>query len=252
MPRRRPSILGRNDDPRPLYYRLEAVLRGRIDSGEDPVGVSLPSERELAQIYSVSRITVRRAIETLVGDGLLRRVRGRNGGTFVLRQSRLAKRFAAGLLDRVAPAARVNSVTVLAFEFRRCPAELTQRLGVGSSEEIRYIERVMSTPAGPIVHVRDYMPGPLGRRLERNDIDRSLVKPLVKSMGGKIDSVEEETEACLADSRVAGLLGVNASSPLLRVTRRFASANGRCVYLSVLLISGRYRIAVTLPEASMN
>lgn len=252
MPRRPLSASARSPGPTPLYYRLESILRNAIDSGEYSIGVSLPPERELGELYGVSRITVRRAIETLVRDGLLRRVRGRNGGTFVLRKSRGRKRFVVGLLDRVAPAAQVNHVKVLVFDFRHCETEFASRLGVRHNEEIRYIERVISTPGGPIVHVRDFMPGPVGRRLERNDLDHALVKPMVKSLGLKIEKVQEDTEACLADSRIADLLSIRTGSPLLRVTRYFFTKKGRCLYLSVLLISSKYRISVTLPEESMN
>ncbi len=69
------------EDPAPLYLQLQRVLRDAIENhliGEDD---AIPPERDLAQDFDVSRITVRKAIEGLVGEGLLTRRRG--AGTFV-------------------------------------------------------------------------------------------------------------------------------------------------------------------------
>ncbi|PWJ53058.1 transcriptional regulator, GntR family [Quadrisphaera granulorum] len=69
--------------------RLSAVdtVRGRIglaiDLGLLSVGEALPPDSEVAEALGVSEITVRRALRSLADDGILRRVRGRSGGTFV-------------------------------------------------------------------------------------------------------------------------------------------------------------------------
>lgn len=67
-------------DPRPLWQQLADLLRSRIERGE--LTGRLEAETALAQHYGISRDTVRRALATLAGDGLIRSTRGR--GTFVL------------------------------------------------------------------------------------------------------------------------------------------------------------------------
>lgn len=64
-----------------LYLQLEADLKQKMMSGVYPVGERIPTELELCDEYGVSRITVRRAIQDLVEDGMLKKLRGR--GTFV-------------------------------------------------------------------------------------------------------------------------------------------------------------------------
>lgn len=64
-----------------LYIQLQDVLLKKIESGEYFSGMRIPSERELAQSYGVSRITVKKAVEGLVEKGLLCRHQGK--GTFV-------------------------------------------------------------------------------------------------------------------------------------------------------------------------
>lgn len=69
------------DDPTPLYLQLQKVLRDAISNQIVMVDDAIPTERDLAAEFDVSRITVRKAIDGLVGDGLLNRRRG--AGTFV-------------------------------------------------------------------------------------------------------------------------------------------------------------------------
>ncbi|MDI7775175.1 GntR family transcriptional regulator [Asticcacaulis sp. EMRT-3] len=77
------------DDPAPLYLQLQRVLRDAINSHHLRQDDAIPPERDLADDFDVSRITVRKAIDGLVSEGLLTRRRG--AGTFVA--SRVEKSF---------------------------------------------------------------------------------------------------------------------------------------------------------------
>lgn len=65
----------------PLYHQLYEKLRARIIDGRWPTGTMIPPESELCNVYQVSQITARQALENLVSDGLIYRQRGR--GSFV-------------------------------------------------------------------------------------------------------------------------------------------------------------------------
>ncbi len=77
------------EDPAPLYLQLQRVLREAIQSRQLHQDDAIPPERDLAEDFDVSRITVRKAIDGLVTEGLLTRRRG--AGTFVA--SRVEKSF---------------------------------------------------------------------------------------------------------------------------------------------------------------
>lgn len=77
-------------DPAPLYMRLSEALRQLIGGGTLRQGVALPPEREMASSLTISRITVRKALDALVSEGLL--VRRQGAGTFV--SGRVEKQFA--------------------------------------------------------------------------------------------------------------------------------------------------------------
>jgi GntR family transcriptional regulator len=73
----------------PLYQQLQRALRQAIESHVLGPDDALPPERDLATDFSVSRITVRKAIHGLVSEGML--VRRQGSGTFV--RARVEKNF---------------------------------------------------------------------------------------------------------------------------------------------------------------
>jgi len=68
----------------PLHRQLESALRRLIHLGQVPPGATLPGELELAAELGMSRHTVRHSLGVLAAEGLVRRQRGRGGGTRVL------------------------------------------------------------------------------------------------------------------------------------------------------------------------
>lgn len=78
------------DDPTPLYLQLQKVLRDVIADEIVVADDAIPTERDLAIDFDVSRITVRKAVDGLVSEGLLTRRRG--AGTFVV-GARVEKNF---------------------------------------------------------------------------------------------------------------------------------------------------------------
>lgn len=73
------------DERLPLYQRLRDEIAARIAAGDWLPGELIPTEAELTQRYGVATGTVRKAVDTLVNEGLLQRRQGR--GTFVRRPS---------------------------------------------------------------------------------------------------------------------------------------------------------------------
>lgn len=80
----------------PLYLRLERALRAAVNEDRLAPGAALPSERTLCDTYDLSRVTVRKALDGLVRDGVL--IRRRGSGTYVAdaapRPERVEKNFA--------------------------------------------------------------------------------------------------------------------------------------------------------------
>jgi GntR family transcriptional regulator len=237
-------------DPTPLYFKLEAILRAAIDSQEYRPGESLPTERDLGRIYGVSRITVRRALDTLRREGLVRSGRGRHGGTFVLERAGDSGRPSLGLLGRVGASRRIARAEVLAFDIRSCHPEIAAVLSIAPDEQVRYVERLLFTADGaPAAHVRNFLPLSVGAKLKRSHLKTAFVRQaLTDRLGIRLADVRDEVEACLAECRIAAMLRVRAGTPLLRITRLFVSATGERVDLTRLIIRDKYRTSGSLDE----
>ena len=79
------------------YMQLVEIIREAIDSDEYPVGKPIPGERELAEKHFFSRQTVRKAIQILCDENILKPVQG--SGNYVLKRTR---RFKSGLVAVIA------------------------------------------------------------------------------------------------------------------------------------------------------
>lgn len=101
--------LDRNSDV-PLYFQLAAALKVRLEVGTWKSGARFASERELEEEFGVSRAVIRPALELLVGDGAIFRVKG--SGAFVApprREVRVAGLVRLTLEHRAEPAVTVVS-----------------------------------------------------------------------------------------------------------------------------------------------
>ena len=135
----------------PLYHQLFMLIRSDIMDGTLKHGDFLPTESELEEAYGVSRITVRKAIDSLVNHNLVSRRQGR--GTVVLRPTVLDD---FGKLFPVPPGATVHttdegdvSIKVLSTDFAPASDLTAQQLNVDVGEELgilKYLRIVNGQP----------------------------------------------------------------------------------------------------------
>ena len=248
-PRLSPPLLrdAASADPTPLYFTLKNVLLSRLRSLEFPPGSRLPAERQLAAAYGVSRITVRQALDALMRDSHLRRERGRHGGTFVCERPERETR-PSGSFESLFSSRKLKNIDLRAFERRRGSAEVCEALHLPHESSVYYLETRIVGEAGPIAHVRAFMPVAIGARLRRRALKtRPLQEILLRTPGIKFAERRDEIEACLADSVVAQLLGLGVGRPLLKLTRTLLAPGDEPIHVSTLLIATE-RFTVVLNE----
>ncbi len=109
--------------PTPLYLQLQKGIREAIADRVVSADAAIPTERDLAEGFGVSRITVRKAIDGLVSEGLLSRRRG--AGTFVVapRVEKSFSRMTSFSEDMVSRGRRPHSVWVSKTEGTVTPEE---------------------------------------------------------------------------------------------------------------------------------
>lgn len=236
-------------DPTPLYFKLRNLLREAIRSLEYPSGSRLPAERDMAALYGVSRITVRQALDAMAREGLIRRSRGRKGGTFVQSPVALAPvPKVVGPFNVVLSPRRFRTIEVDAFDVRMCDADIGAALHLPSPAPVRYIERRLFGALGPVAFVRNFLPMSIGQRLQRRDLRAmTLYETLTRKLGVKITEVDDEVEGILADTRVAPRLGIPVGTATLSIRRVYFTAGDKPVNLTILMTrTDRYKISVQL------
>lgn len=229
----------------PLYLQLhrrisEAIVAGRLAPGD-----SLPAERDLAQMTGLSRVTVRKSVQSLVASGQL--VQRRGSGTYVAqRVERLEQ--ALSLLtsfteDMARRGKQVESVWISRALHSPAPEEV-MALGLGSDDRVARLERVRRSDGLPLAIERaslssQHLPDP-------ETVTTSLYAVLEQRGLRPVRAVQRISAANLGP-RDAELLGVAPGVAGLRIERIGYLASGRVVEFTRSLYRGdAYDFAVEL------
>jgi len=206
----------------PLYHRIQRDMIESISSGEYSKGDRMPSEA-VAERYGVTRMTVRRAMDGLVNQGLVTRRQG--SGTYVLgeREARRALNKLTGFTEDM----RANGQRSTCAELDRRsvvpPDYVREQLQLEEGAHTVFLERLrrLGDTAVAIQHV--WLPLALAPDLARRSLDGgSLYDTLERDLGIRLASARQRITAGSATERQAGLLGVQVGEPLLftqRLTR---------------------------------
>jgi GntR family transcriptional regulator len=202
----------------PLYKQLAQILQQRIKTGIYSGGEKLPSERELSEIFKVSRITVTAAIQELEQNGLVIRKKGK--GTFVTRPRIVGLSsfgsFTSDILQRgMVPSSQIIEIsTVLADE------NLVTHLGLELNEPCIKLSRVRFANETPVAVETTYLPAKLVPGLEKEDLEKgSLFAVLERRFGLHPSWSEGIFEAASARPDQAQLLKIKPGAPVLLVHR---------------------------------
>ena len=132
----------------PLYRRLEDAMKQAVASSQIKRGAAIPSERVLSEALGVSRVTVRKAIDGLVSDGLLDR---RQGAKTVV-SSQLEKSLATMTSfseDMRSRGMEPGCVWISREISRPSPAEM-MALGLSGNEKVARLKRLRTADGTPI------------------------------------------------------------------------------------------------------
>lgn len=215
---------GEAADKEPLYVQVARSLRGRILRGELAVGQRLPTEGQMCEVYHVSRVTVRRALDELAREGLVERRRPL--GTFVgdwehasweAGRYTVARGFTADLQERGLTACTMRASISLEVPDRK----VASFLGLGLEEPAMVLRRVRGTRDEGTVRpfalfVTTFTPVE-GLPPEGEGYHGSFYG-LLRERGIVPRRVEECTEAVAPSPEVVEALGVRRSQPILKRT----------------------------------
>lgn len=235
--------------PVPLHHQVYLDVRRGLDDGTWSPGDRLPPERELAEHYGCSLITVRRALTELAREGRIERTRGR--GTTVLRP-RIERDFesAYSFTDEMERRGLDPATQLIAARPESAGEAVAAGLELEPGAPTIFVERLRLAAGEPLlleqVHLpAERFPGLLSANLERE----SLYDVLAQRFGTRIVRARETLEPVLLRAREARLLDQRPRTPALLIEGIASADDDRPVEFSRTFVRGdrtRYYVERTV------
>lgn len=236
---------------RHIQAAVERDLRTLI-SDRFPPGSKLPPERQLAELLSASRPTLREIVGSMARSGELETRWG--VGTFVSSRPRpfvLELGENSVLRDTARDQGFVATFTGMDTSLVSCPADVAEALGVDAGTDVWLSRRVLCLDDRPVMVMTDHILTKYGRRSvdlagfgKAGNID--LLPALERACGFRSASFEAVLDVETADSEVARFLGVPTGVPLIRSHRLPHDAKGVALTRTMVrYVPGRVELRVT-------
>tara|TARA_R110002167_G_scaffold95240_1_gene253763 strand:- start:897 stop:1616 length:720 start_codon:yes stop_codon:yes gene_type:complete len=203
----------------PRYRALAESLRADIAAGRYPVGSRLPSEEQLCESFSVSRHTVREALRSLSGEGIIERRQGAGTEVIAAEGPHRYRQSLASPDDLLQYAA----TTELRLERPR-RIQISDRqaalLGIPAGQSWRRFRGLRTEPGiGAVICTTDvYLHADYA---EIGLQSEAVYRQLERRYGLRIAEIEQDIAAVNLDSRTAALLSSTPDAPALRIVRRY-------------------------------
>lgn len=234
--------------PEPKFATIVSFARRKIDSGAWRTGDRVPSENELCDMFHVSRMTARRALDQLALDGLI--VRRRGAGSFIANNSvRSSFLVIRNIAEEIAETGHRYSSRVL----RHCTCKASR--AVAAALDLAVGDEVFHSL---IVHLADHVPVQLEYRFVRPDaapgyldVDLAVETPnRYLQRHCPLTDARQEVTAALPNTFQSQALGIKRREPCLLITRVTSSHHGLVSHARILAPASRYQLAGQLHFSS--
>lgn len=203
--------------PVPLYFQLKDALLNLIQTGQLRVGDPIPTEKELGEMFQVSRITVRRAIDELSRKGYVASRQGK--GTFVT-QPKLRRPMShmMSFSTAITEEGHQPGSRLLSLRHERAGGQVAAYLNVDEEAWIWVVERLRLADDEPLGVSSVYLNLPHDVVLTPAELDREVsLWSILAKKGITLSKAEETIQAVAATGEQANLLQVTEGFPLLLV-----------------------------------
>lgn len=232
---------------------LYTHVLGLIDEALAP-HEKLPTERELTEQFSVSRLLVRQVLARLESEGRVYRKQG--SGTFVS-EPRIGKSleltsFSEDMRARgLSPGSRD-----VAVQRKHAGPSVGFSLGISPRDEVIHVHRVRTADGTPMCIEDSYLPADIAGGLFDTEIDGSLYDLLASRFRIRLERAEQTIRATVLEAEAARLLEAAEFSPAFEVRRVGFDASGRRIEFGRSVYRGdRYFYDLTVyrsrPSASV-
>jgi GntR family transcriptional regulator len=199
----------------PIYIQIHDEIKKKIEDGQWKIGERLPSERDLSELFDVSRMTLRQAIQTLSDEGILDKRVG--AGTFVASKRVVEKMSGPTSFSEIMESqGRVPSSKTIAYYVTSPTQSEIQNLKISEGSKVVRMERIRYADNIPICFEVATIPEELVNQFSKEDITSKFYQTLEKK-GFKLGGSEHTISATIANEQISDFLSIKRGSAILRL-----------------------------------
>ena len=228
------------NSPIPVYFQLKNDLVKKIAQGVWKPGECISSERELCEIYNVSRMTIRQAIGELVQEGILTRVKGK--GTYVCKQT-VKQQDMMSFTEMIKQTGRELDTEVIKFEVIDTPDDMQD---IFMLDKVYKIERRRIVDNECIAVETVFIPVDYCGHINEKMLKGSLYK-ILESFGYSISNSSSSILAVNITDEIKEKFGTDEDFPVLKmIGKTFANKNKLIFIEEALYRSDKFTLQVNI------
>lgn len=194
----------------PIYLQLREVIRNKIEDGEYMPGMAIPSENDLAETYGINRMTVRNGIDTLVNEGILKRVQGK--GVYVVGDKVERDLETLGGFTQTMREKNIEPQTKILVKItRKAEEKYSVIFGIKPEDEIYYIKRICTADNEPVSLEEIFIPKYILPKLEEIDLGVFSIYEIYDFYNIKISRAFQTLELTQLEQRDTRMLEIDSN-----------------------------------------
>jgi GntR family transcriptional regulator len=240
------------DSPIPYYYQIQQFLKEAIKNGEWKTNDFIPSERELSDLFGVCRMTTRKALDNLILEGVIKKIRGK--GTIVNKpkiEGQLLNKLIGTYQDLAEKGLKITT-KVITFKEIVPGKQIRKILKISAQDKVFYFERVRFVDEEAYHFSEVYVPVKYCPNLNAKLLSsNSLYKLFNENFGLKPFRVKRTLEAKVANLKVSKYLNISEGAPILFFLGQTYIKDGREVEISNNYIRGdcsKFQIEISMEK----
>ncbi|ANK61317.1 MULTISPECIES: GntR family transcriptional regulator [Loigolactobacillus] len=200
----------------PVYIQIHNSIKRDIEAGKWAIGDRIPSERELAISFGVSRMTLRQAIQTLVDEGILERRVG--AGTYVANQKVQEKMSGVtSFTDIMLAQGKTPSSKTISYHVASPSLSEKEKLNLPDGAQVLRMERIRFADDVPISFEVATVPEALVQDFSKAEVTSSLYRTLEEKANLVLGGAQQTVTAQVSSERIADFLQIKRGDPILRL-----------------------------------
>lgn len=221
----------------PLYLQLMEDLIKKMDTCEYQVEEKLPSERELCELFDLSRITVRQTLQELEREGYIYKLHGK--GTFVSPKSyhqNLVKLYS--FTEEMKAIGKTPATQVLSFREMALDERLANKMDRSPLDEAFQVVRLRLADDEPLMYETSYLPKKTFPYLTEKDLmERPMYDVFTEDYAVGVTKAVERFSATSVRKEEAERFGLTVDQPAMLI-KRFAYHNDELIEYTVSVARG--------------